>query len=88
MEIQLCTYILLKKNRSLRPVRLLISCTFSANEQYFSLIINRSPVLSAMAYQPSEQGIESYCIIKKYFIIYENRVISIKILLYCCYDNV
>ena len=34
----------------------LISRIFSANEQYFSLIINRSTVLSAIAYQPSEQG--------------------------------
>jgi len=34
----------------------LISRIFSANEQYFSLIINQSIVLSAMAYQPSEQG--------------------------------
>ena len=34
----------------------LISRTFSANEQYFSLITNQPTVLSAMAYQPSEQG--------------------------------
>ena len=33
----------------------LISRTFSANEQYFSLTTNQSTVLSAMAYQPSEQ---------------------------------
>jgi len=35
----------------------LISRTFSANEQYFSLTINQPTVLSVMAYQPSEQGI-------------------------------
>ena len=34
----------------------LISRTFSANEQYFSLTTNQSTVLSAMTYQPSEQG--------------------------------
>ena len=34
----------------------LISRTFSANEQYFSLTTNQPIVLSAMAYQPSEQG--------------------------------
>jgi len=34
----------------------LISRTFSANEQYFSLTTNQPTVLSAMAYQPSEQG--------------------------------
>ena len=34
----------------------LISRTFSANEQYFSLTTNQSTVLSAMSYQPSEQG--------------------------------
>jgi len=34
----------------------LISHTFSANEQYFSLTTNQSTVLSTMAYQPSEQG--------------------------------
>ena len=32
----------------------LISRTFLANEQYFSLTINQPMVLSAMAYQPSE----------------------------------
>ena len=32
--------------------------TFSANEQYFSLTTNQPTVLSAMAYQPNEQG---YC---------------------------
>jgi len=35
----------------------LISRTVSANEQYFSLSINQPTLLSAMAYQPSEQGI-------------------------------
>ena len=35
----------------------LISRTFSANEQYFSLTTNQSTVLSAMAYQPSEHSI-------------------------------
>jgi len=34
-----------------------ISRIFSANEQYFSLITNQPTVLSAMAYQPSKQGI-------------------------------
>jgi len=34
----------------------LISRTFSANEQYFSLTTNQPTVLLAMAYQPSEQG--------------------------------
>ena len=34
----------------------LIGRTFSANEQYFSLITNQPTVLSAMAYQPNEQG--------------------------------
>ena len=34
----------------------LISRTFSANEQYFSLIINQQTILSAMTYQPNEQG--------------------------------
>jgi hypothetical protein len=34
----------------------LISSTFSANEQYFSLIINQRTVLSAMFFRPSEQG--------------------------------
>jgi len=34
----------------------LISRTFSANKQYFSLITNQPTVLSAMAYQPNEQG--------------------------------
>ena len=36
----------------------LISRTFSANEQYFSLTINQTTVLSAMAYQPNEQGVD------------------------------
>ena len=35
-----------------------ISRTFSVNEQYFYLIINQSILLSAMAYQPSEQDIK------------------------------
>jgi len=34
----------------------LISRTFSANEQYFSLTTNQPIVPSAMTYQPSEQG--------------------------------
>jgi len=34
----------------------LISRTFSANEQYFSLTTNQLTKLSAMAYQPSKQG--------------------------------
>ena len=41
------------------PVRLaykLISRTFLANEQYFSLTTNQSTVLSVIAYQPSERG--------------------------------
>ena len=53
---------------NVRPVRLaytgasyihvwFISRTFSANEQYFSLTTNQPTVLSAMAYQPSEQSI-------------------------------
>ena len=33
-----------------------LSRTFSANEQYFSLATNQPTVLSAMTYQPSEQG--------------------------------
>ena len=37
------------------PVAWLISRTFSANEQYFSLTINQPTVLSAIAYQPNEQ---------------------------------
>ena len=36
----------------------LISRILSANEQYFSLTTNQSTVLSVMAYQPSEQGID------------------------------
>ena len=39
------------------PFAWLISRTVSANEQYFSLTINQPTLLSAMAYQPSEQGI-------------------------------
>ena len=35
----------------------LISRTFSANEQYFSLTINQSTVLLVMSYQPNEQGV-------------------------------
>ena len=34
----------------------LISCTFSANEQYFSLTTNQPTIFLAMTYQPSEQG--------------------------------
>ena len=34
----------------------LISHTFSANKQCFSLTTNQPTVLSAMTYQPSEQG--------------------------------
>ena len=34
----------------------LISRIFLVNEQHFSLTTNQSTVLSAMAYQPSEQG--------------------------------
>ena len=34
----------------------LISRIFLANEHYFSLTINQPTILSAMAYQPSEQG--------------------------------
>jgi len=34
----------------------LISRTFSANEQYFSLTTNQPTILLAMTYQPSEQG--------------------------------
>jgi len=33
----------------------LISRTFSVNEHYFSLTTNQPTILSAMAYQPSEQ---------------------------------
>ena len=33
-----------------------LSRIFSANEQYFSLTTNQPTVLSAMAYQPNEQG--------------------------------
>ena len=43
----------------------IISRTFSANEQYFSLTINQPTVLSAMAYQPSEQGNNHKYIIRK-----------------------
>jgi len=39
----------------------LINRTFLANEQYFSLTTNQPTVLSAMAYQPSEQGTCSTC---------------------------
>jgi len=35
---------------------LLINRTFSANEQYFSFTTNQPTILSAMAYQPNEQG--------------------------------
>ena len=35
---------------------LLISHTFSVNEQYFSLTTNQPTVFSDMAYQPSEHG--------------------------------
>ena len=35
----------------------LIRHIFLVNEQYFSLTINQSTVLSVMAYQPNEQGI-------------------------------
>ena len=42
----------------------LISCTFLANEQYFSLTTNQSTVLSVIAYQPSEHGI-NLCLLKK-----------------------
>ena len=35
---------------------MLISRTFSANEQYFSLTVNQPIVLLAMSYQLSEQG--------------------------------
>ena len=35
----------------------LISHTFSVNEQYFSLTTNQPTVLSAMTYQPNEQGV-------------------------------
>ena len=34
----------------------LISRTFLANEQYFSLTTNQPTILTVMAYQPSEQG--------------------------------
>ena len=34
----------------------LISRIFSANEHYFSLTTNQSTILSAMAYQPNEEG--------------------------------
>jgi len=37
----------------------LISRTFSANEHYFSLTTNQPTVLSAIAYQPSEQDINT-----------------------------
>ena len=38
----------------------LISHTFLANEQYFSLTINQPTVLSAITYQPNEQGIHLF----------------------------
>ena len=40
----------------------LISRTFSANEQYFSLIPNQTAIFSAMTYQPSEQVIVYVCL--------------------------
>jgi len=39
----------------------LISRTFSANEHYFSLTTNQPTVLSAMAYQASEQSKDHAC---------------------------
>ena len=47
--------------QSLRWVSLfawLISRTFSANEQYFSLTTNQPTVFSAMTYQPNDQDSE------------------------------
>ena len=38
----------------------LISRTFSANEQYFSLTINHPIILSTMVYQLTEQGIDRW----------------------------
>jgi hypothetical protein len=37
-----------------------MSRTFSANEQYFSLTKNQRTVLSAMAFQQSEQAFDAY----------------------------
>ena len=45
----------------------LISRTFLANEQYFSLTTNQPTVLSAMAYQPSEQSNDRFCVIVSMF---------------------
>ena len=38
------------------PLAQLISHTFSANEQYFSLTTNQPTILSAMSYEPSDTG--------------------------------
>ena len=43
----------------------LISCIFLVNEQYFSLTTNQSIVLSAMTFQPSEQGNCQQFVLKK-----------------------
>jgi hypothetical protein len=37
----------------------LISHTFSANEQYFSLTTNQRTIFSAMTFQANEQGIRT-----------------------------
>ena len=41
--------------RERRPVHLAYKSTFSANEQYFSLVTNQPTILSAMTYQQANQ---------------------------------
>jgi len=47
-----------------------ISRTFLANERYFSLTTNQPTVLSAMAYQPSEQGNTTYFFLKIIVVVF------------------
>ena len=55
----------------------LISRTFSANEQYFSLITNQPTVLSAMPYQSNEQGTTMGILNKHFKYFYYSCFISI-----------
>ena len=56
MSCARCRWILARRRWTIALFAWLISRTFSVNEQYFSLTTNQPTVLSAMAYQPNEQG--------------------------------
>ena len=71
------------KSESIVMFAWLISCTFSADEQYFSLTTNQLKVLSAMAYQPNEQD---KCCTRNCFTLDEMQNTAFLQFLHACND--